>query len=176
MSPAIQRRVDYWLITNSIQEEVEKVDIIPAISSDHSAIMLGINGIESMTCGPSFWKFNASLLEGEEYVNKINEKSQEWIEENREIQDLRVLWDFLKYKIRYETIVYSKKKAKEQRSVLVSLEERLEERQLKCNEDPTPENLNGLEVIQTEYDGHYDYITQGIITRSRVNWYEQGEN
>ena len=55
--------------------------------------------------------------------------------------------------------------------MLVSLEERLEECQLKCDEDPTHENLNDLEVIQTEYDLHYDYITQGIIIRSRVNWY-----
>jgi len=155
-NPAIQRRLDYWLITNSIQEEVEKVDIIPAIRSDHSAITLHINGMENTSYGPSFWKFNASLLEDEEYVNKINEKSREWIEENREIQDPRVLWDFLKYKIRYETIVYSKKKVKERRSVLVSLEERLKDCQVKCDEGPTPENLNALEIIQVEYDRHYD--------------------
>lgn len=123
----------------------------------------------------TIWKFNASLLEDEEYINKIKERSREWTEENREIQDPRVLWDFIKYKIRYETIVYSKKKAKERRSVLVSLEERLKYCQVKCDEDPTPENLNDLEIIQTECDRHYDYITQGIIIRSRVNWYEQGE-
>ena len=59
--------------------------------------------------------------------------------------------------------------------MLVSLEERLKECQVKCDEDPTPENLNDLKIIQTEYDRYYDYITQGIIIRSRVNWYEQGE-
>ena len=113
-------------------------------------------------------------MEDEEYLNKIYEKSREWIEENREIQDPRVLWDFLKYKIRYETIVHGKKKAKERRLVLVSLEERLKECQVKCNEDPTPENLNDLEIIQTEYDTydrHYDYITRRITISSRVNWY-----
>ena len=125
-NPAIQCRRDYWLITDSIQEEVEKVDIIPAIGSDHSAITPHINGIENTTYGPLFWKFNASLLGDEAYVNKIYKKSLEWIEENREIQDPRVLWDFFKVlKKCYETIVYSKKKAKERRSVLVSLEERL---------------------------------------------------
>ena len=81
-------------------------------------------------------------MEDEEYVKKIYEKSREWIKENREIQDPRVLWNFLKYKIRHETIVYSKKKAKEQRSVLVSLDERLKECQVKCDEDPTREILN----------------------------------
>jgi len=53
--------------------------------------------------------------------------------------------------------------------VLVSLEERLKDCQVKCDEGPTPENLNNLETIQTEYDSHYDYITQRIIIRSRVN-------
>lgn len=57
----------------------------------------------------------------------------------------------------------------------VSLEERLKDCQVKCDEGPTPENLNALEIIQAEYDRHYDYITQGIIIRSRVNWCEQGE-
>lgn len=89
--------------------------------------MLCINGIENMIYGFLYWKFNVSLLEDEEYVNKINEKSWEWIEENREIWDLRVFWDFLKYKICYEMIVYSKKKVKEWRLVLVSLEERFKE-------------------------------------------------
>ena len=58
-------------------------------------------------------------------MNKINEKGREWMEENRGIQDPRVLWDLLKYKIRHETIIYSKKRAKERRSVLVNLEEDL---------------------------------------------------
>jgi len=39
--------------------------------------------MENMSYGHSLWKFTASLLEDEEYVNKINTKSQEWIEENR---------------------------------------------------------------------------------------------
>ena len=30
-------------------------------------------------------------------------------------------------------------------------------------------------ALQSEYDGHYEYITQGAIIRSRVNWYELGE-
>jgi hypothetical protein len=68
-----------------------------------------------------------------------------------------------------------KRKLKNGDLLLVSLEERLKDCQVKCDEDPTPENLNDLEIIQTEYDRHYDYITQGIIIRSRVNWYEQGE-
>ena len=45
--------------------------------------------------------------------------------------------------------VYSKKKAKEQRSALASLKGRLKERQVKCDKDSAPENLNDFEIIQT---------------------------
>ena len=60
--PVVQRRLDFWLINSGIQEEVENVDIIPAIRTDHSAVSLHISGIEETGRGPSFWKFNSSLL------------------------------------------------------------------------------------------------------------------
>ena len=88
--------------------------------------------------------------------------------------DRRVLWDFVKYKVRYETIDYSKKKAKERRAELTKLENNLKECQRKWDENPTVENVNGLDVLQTEYGRHYEYIAQGALIRSRVNWYEQG--
>ena len=34
--------------------------------------------------------------------------------------------------------------------------------------------LEELECLRTEYDGMYDYITQGAIIRSRETWYELG--
>ena len=79
---------------------------------------------------------------------------KEWIEECKEIQDPRVLWDYLKCKIRYETIVYSKRKAKERRAKQMSLEKRLKESKNICDEYPTADNLNDLEILQAESDRH----------------------
>jgi len=73
-NPVIQRRLDSWLISSSLQGDVDNVDIIPAIKSDHSAITLFINGIEDKRHGPSFWKFNASLINDETYVSRIRDK------------------------------------------------------------------------------------------------------
>jgi len=42
-SPLIQRRLDYWLISNDLQEDVESVEIINAIKSNHSAIDCTVN-------------------------------------------------------------------------------------------------------------------------------------
>jgi len=77
-----------------------------SIKSDHSPILLS-DGIEEKSHGPSFWKFNASLLDDNDYVALINDNYQVWVEEFRDIHDPRLLWDLLKYKIRQETISYS---------------------------------------------------------------------
>ena len=58
-SPLIQRRLDYRLTSNDLQEDVESVEIITAIRSDHSAITLSVNGLHENERGPRFWKFNS---------------------------------------------------------------------------------------------------------------------
>ena len=90
-NPIVQRRLDFWLITSSIQEEVENVDIIPAIRTDHSAISMHINGIEEIRRGPSFWKFNSSLLKDEVYIKLVTDKYSDWLEAGKDLQDPRVL-------------------------------------------------------------------------------------
>ena len=96
-----QRRLDFWLISSSTQEDVESVDILPAIKSNHSAIKLLIKGIEDQRHGPSFWKFNESLVDHEKSVSLIKDRYGSRIEEDREIkdprEDPRVLWDYIKY-------------------------------------------------------------------------------
>ena len=63
-NPLIQRRVDFWLISDSCQDEVEETDIKTAIRTDHSAITISFN--------------SASLIEDENYVTLMNQKIPEW--------------------------------------------------------------------------------------------------
>ena len=98
--PFIQRRLDFWLISDTCQDEVEEVKIIPSIKSDHLAIALSFNGIEEQKHGPPHWKFNESLTKDDEYVKLISESVPVWIEEFKEVNDKRVLWDLIKYRIR----------------------------------------------------------------------------
>lgn len=62
-SEILYRRLDYFLISDCLQSYVEKCDIVPAPSTDHSAITLKFKSFETENRGPSFWKFNNSLLE-----------------------------------------------------------------------------------------------------------------
>ena len=98
-----------------------------------------------------------------------------WLEEFKDVNDKRVLWDLVKYKIRQRTIIYSKAKARKKREKANKLEETLSNCTIRCDNNPSKENLEELECLQAEYDQLYDYITQGAIIRSRATWYELGE-
>ena len=60
--------------------------------------------------GPSYWKFNSSSVDDENYVLAINQKIPEWLEEFKEVIDKRVLWDLIKYHVRQFTMHYAKKR------------------------------------------------------------------
>ena len=67
-----------WLVSNSVQDLIKVVDIIAAIRTDHSAILLDLQELEGCKRGPGFWKMNTSLLTDKKFVQKMKEKLEEW--------------------------------------------------------------------------------------------------
>ena len=87
--------------------------------------MLQVNSVEKQPTGPSYWKFNSSLLEDPEYINLIKDNVPSWLVEFSEVLDKGLLCDLIKYKIRQVTIKYSKTKARERRSRLCEIEKKI---------------------------------------------------
>ena len=129
--PLVRRRLDYWLVSTGIQE----TNIIPAIKSDHSAITLTLNSLDKQKFGPSYWKFNSSLLEDASYIQLISSNYPKWLDEFKDVDDKRVLWDLIKYRIRQVSIKYSKQKARERRARLATAERNVKQCDLLCNSD-----------------------------------------
>ena len=68
-APLIQKRLDYFFISNQLQEPVVSIDITSAICTDHSTLYLKIDDNAATDHrGPSYWKFNNSLLREGEFV------------------------------------------------------------------------------------------------------------
>ena len=174
-NPLVQRRLDFWLISDVCQDEVEERNIKTAIRTDHSAITISFNSLDERTRGPSYWKFNSSLVDDENYVLAINQKIPEWLGEFEEVIDKRVLWDLIKYRVRQFTMHYAKEKAQKRRQELVQVERSLRQAEERLAIDPSESNLEILEDLKMKYDSHFDYIAKGAIIRSRANWYEKGE-
>ena len=52
--PLVQRRFDYWLISDDFQDGVDNTGIISAIKTDHAAIVLQVDSVEKQPTGPSY--------------------------------------------------------------------------------------------------------------------------
>ena len=95
-TPLEQRRLDYWLISDSLQDEIISVGIKASIKTDHSVITLSISSLDETERGPNFWKFNSNLVNDSDYCELLTTEYVNWSEEFKEVQDKRVLWDLIK--------------------------------------------------------------------------------
>ena len=64
-SPRIFCRLDYWLISNNLQDLVISTDICPAIKTDPAAIIIEVGLKDNQVKGPGLWKMNCAILEEE---------------------------------------------------------------------------------------------------------------
>ena len=149
-------------------------DIVSAIDTDHNAIILDINLKTNIKHGPAYWKFNLSLLQDIEYTEIMKLNIEQW-KKDIKCTDTRVLWEYLKYKVRNFTISYSKGKARSRHENAKQLEEKVNELEKKLTSNSSSELLEELQEAKGQLNDHYDYLTRGAILRSKCKWYEEGE-
>ena len=68
VSGLIQRRLDYFYISNSMQVSVKNTDVLASLLTDYLRITFSCFKNEESNRGRGFWKFNNSLIENVEYV------------------------------------------------------------------------------------------------------------
>ena len=116
-SRKIQVRLDFFLISKNFSSDVQSCSIVDSPESDHSAITLHLKSQNLMQPkGPGFWKFNNSLLEDCEYVDKLREEIPLFKNKYSDVQNASLKWDLIKMEIRGFTIKFSKIKAKRRRN------------------------------------------------------------
>ena len=60
-TPFKQRRPDFFLVFDSMQENIELTDIIPSVGSDHSALKIKLCSLQERSRGQGYWEFNSLL-------------------------------------------------------------------------------------------------------------------
>ena len=176
--PFMQSRLDYWIISEDLEDYVIKCEIMCSVAPDHSAIYLGFYdriGVSTKNKG-SYWKFNNSLCNDIVYIQQMKEEILKLKGDLQlEIQDKRLLWDFLKLKIRQFTQKYSKKLAKDRKEQREKLETEIKEIEDGLINQVDQEACKILEDKKLELQAAYDYVNEGVKVRSRASWYEGGE-
>ena len=170
-SPFLQCRLDYLFISNSIREDVNQTDILGSLNSDHSPVYLKFSEGNEASCGPSHWKFNNSFLDDQHFVTSLTERIN-YITDNElnTIEDLRIIWDILKYRIRKYSMKYSKTAAERRRKQRLVLDSKVKELETHVTAEFSTQFMQDYEAAKSELEGIYNYITEGIILRSRATW------
>ena len=66
-SGLVQSRIDFWLVSTSVEYQIESNAIKPGNNSDHSIISITLELLDSQKRGRGFWKFNNNLLTDQTY-------------------------------------------------------------------------------------------------------------
>ena len=172
--PLIQSRLDIWFISDHLQDYIPNVDIIPGVSSDHSAIVLEFKVHSRRKVNAFNWKFNNDLCNDETFCSIMSENIDKWTNESTQFEDIRMRWEYLKYQIRVFSRQYSIDKAKSARMKRAELEKKLQYLEGLLEKEGDVHTAE-YERVKYEYEAYLDYVTQGIIIRSRANWTEFGE-
>ena len=114
-NPFKQRRLEYFLISDSLQDSVSSISTSPSAQSDHSTTVLKISPVKEHIKGASYWKFNNSLLNDKDFVSEMKIKIPEFYQEATELSNPNARWDYVKYQIRQFSLKISKEKAKQRK-------------------------------------------------------------
>lgn len=167
-----QSRLDYWFVPFDCQDFVSNVNIIPSVSTDHSAILLHLE-LKDQKFGKGYWKFNSSLCSDNSFCNSLKENFSEWKIEAETFNPIS-RWDYLKFKIRRFSQKYSKMKAKTERSKRIELEKKLQNLE-QIGYEMDDNKKEEYEQVKQSLDEYYNKVTDGLIIRSKSNWVEYGE-
>ena len=106
--PVTLRRLDYFLVSSHMELDIASCGFYTQIQSDHSPVFLKISPLADAYRGPGYWKFNNSLVSDPIYIEKTRELISEIKTNSFDFDDIRVKWQFLKFRIRQFTQSYSK--------------------------------------------------------------------
>ena len=169
------RQLDFFLISDDMQYDVKFCKKLTAVQNDHAPILLHVSSMkEDQSRGRGYWKFNNSLTEDDHFVESLKSYIKNF---KPSFDGPRVYWEFLKYKIFRILKGYANEQAEKRQTRRTALEKKV------CDfEKQVVETKGNSESIVAEYENAkneleklYDYITNGIILRSKAHWYEEGE-
>ena len=167
-------RIDMIFITDNLLNLYHNAKIDPGFKTDHNYVTTTLKLVKG-TRGKGTWKFNNNLLTDKTYVALIKNMITREISDNDHYQDKGFLWDYIKMRIRSETMTYSGLINKEKREILAQLESNIEKSNDTYEKNPNNDNFEILTGFKRELEELNKEKLVGIIFRSKCDWAEYGE-
>lgn len=186
--PLKQSRLDFFLISDSIFNQVCKVQIEPSYRSDHSMVILSLKP-NNFVKGRGLWKFNANLLRDQVFIDKIKRCIKDTVKQYmvplynldnlNNIDNIQftisdqLFLETLLMEIRGKCIAHSSFIKKEKNKVETNLKNQILKLENKNNLNQ--EDLSVLQDLKENLETVRNEKLKGSIIRSRVQWIEEGE-
>ena len=100
-------RIDYWLISRSLDNCMKATDIVKCPFSDHDAVIIDIN-LNEIKRGRGYWKMNNDVIQSSFFKQKFDNFWSDWKETLHRSDNIKYWWDLTKIKIKQLTIWCSK--------------------------------------------------------------------
>ena len=161
-------RIDYFLTSISLNNQIDTVYAIYNPYSDHHGIRL-IFRTQETVMGKGPWKMNASKILLPEFKQKFEEMWEEWRSCKHLYQDVTQWWDLGKQKIKHLARNFAIEKGIQHQDHIDQLELAIAEAQ--------NNNLSTAEItnLQNEHGALLGQKLEGARVRSRLQWWEEGE-
>ena len=183
-----QSRLDFFMTSDDIYNQVCASDIAAGYKTDHSLIYITLKPLNS-SHGRGFWKFNTLLLRDQEYANKVKHTISETTKqysipgqnedtaasETEFIIDDQLFWETLKMEIRKMSISYSSLKKRERVKVEKDLIEDINNLEAQLSANPTAQVKEQLKEKQLALETLRELSVKATMIRSRARWVELGE-
>ena len=171
-------RLDNILLSRALVKNITFSDILPSFKLDHRIpyIMIEFKS-NARNRGPGFWRFNVSLLEDKEYVERVKEIINS--EKQKKHQSVVHKWEYIKMTIRGFMIKYTARKKKSQINILNALERKIKNAEQDLVEGSKlfskQEIMDHIVKLQNDRQEIIEYKQKGAAIRARQNWLELGE-
>ena len=172
--PFTARRIDYIFISSSLIPYMEQSNIVSFAHSDHRAVCTSL-AFHNYKRGPSYWKFNNSLLKDTQYTDQINKTIIDFSQCHNHLNP-HAKWELCKIKIQEASLSYSKQKQLNKRNKAKEIQEKLTHMESKLAMDAGNTELKTEIVrLKTELELHNFASAQGAQVRARIKFIEEGE-
>lgn len=172
--PFIARRLDFVFSSDSVFNRIHECSVHSVPQSDHRLVSMVYN-LANIQRGPSYWKFNESLLHDQTFVAQLNQLLDDYQTNNMEL-DYQLKWDLCKIKVKEFCIQYSMSKRRSMRNRHIELQTDLDGTERALATDPNnKELLHHRESVKLAMEVYSVSEAKGAQTRARVKFIEEGE-
>ena len=132
-------RIDYALISGGIDQQVKLIQYIASLKTDHRAIYMVLE-LQNYERGAGYWKFNVSLLQKFDFVQKMRTEIESTLCSSKE-KDSTTKWELLKSRVKKVASDYAKSVSSQDKLTIAALSEKVNE-----YEETFPLNREDLEL------------------------------